>query len=166
MRTAIAVVMAAFVLTACADTSGNSPAAAGGSASASAAPKIYAIGQAMINGAHQSVTVTSFARNYSSGNEFEQPSPGNECVQVNLSLVNGDSTSWQLPLSEMSVISSTGQSYTESFTCGTSSNVDGLAPKGTATAMLLFEVPKGAPLNFTWTPSALNPNSTYQTALK
>lgn len=121
----------------------------------------------MTNDAHQSVTVTAFKRGVSSGNQFEQPSAGHECVETDLALVNGDTTSWSLPLFEMAVVDSNGQSYSSSFTCGGDTNtIQALVPNGRANASLRFEVPTGSALLFTWTPSALNPNSSYQTDLK
>jgi hypothetical protein len=155
------------VLSGCGEAgSGSTPGAANGSPAASAR-KPFAVGQAMTNDAHQSVTVTAFKRGVSTGNEFLTPAAGRECVQTDLALVNGDSTSWSLPLFEMAVVDANGQSYSASFTCGgDSSTIQALIPKGKANTSIRFEVPTGGALLFTWTPSALNPNSTYQTDLK
>jgi hypothetical protein len=122
----------------------------------------------MKNDAGQTVTVASFQRNVAVANEFEQPTAGNECVSVSLTLVNGASTPWTLPLFEMAIVDANGQSHSQAIgTCGGSgASIDSLVPNGHASSTLLFEVPKGTTLAFTWTPSVLNPNSNYQTALK
>jgi len=158
--------LTAVAMSACADTgSGSIPGAAG--SPAASARKPFAVGQTMTNDAHQSVTVVAFKRGVSTGNEFLQPSAGHECIQTDLALVNGDSTSWSFPLMEMAIVDANGQSYSSSFNCGgDTSTIESLIPKGKANASLRFEVPTGSALIFTWTPSALNPNSTYQTDLK
>lgn len=135
------------------------------SPSSTARPKA-SVGQAMKNDANQTVTVVSFKRGVSSGNEFLKPSPGNECVQVNLAFVNGDSHPWMLPLSEMAVVDANGQSHSESFSCGSSATIDSLIPNGKATATLFFETPVGSTLDLRWTPNILNANSYYDTSLK
>jgi hypothetical protein len=139
----------------------------GSSASSSPHP-VAAVGQPMKNDAGQTVTVASFQRNVAVTNQFEQPTAGNECVSVNLTLVNGGSIKWTLPLFEMAIVDANGQSHSQAIgTCGGSgTSIDSLIPTGHANATLLFEVPKGSTLAFTWTPNALNPNSNYQTALK
>jgi len=137
-------------------------------APASAARSGTAVGQAMRNGAGQTVTVSSFTLNVPIANEFEQPSAGNQCVSVNLALVNGDSSPWSLPLYEMAIVDANGQTHSQAIgTCGGGgSSIDSLVPKGRASSTLLFEAPTAGALTFMWTPSALNPNSNYQTPLK
>jgi hypothetical protein len=167
MRRAMVVAAAAFLtffVTAADSCSGGG----GGSTSASATHSVAAVGQPMKNDAGQSVTVVSFKRNVTVTNQFEQPSPGDECVSVSLTLLNGASTPWSIPLYEMAVVDANGQSHTEAaVTCGGgTASISSLIPNGHANATLLFDVPKDSAITFTWTPSALNPNSNYQTALK
>jgi hypothetical protein len=167
MRRAMVVAAAAFLtffVTAADSCSGGG----GGSTSGSAAHSVVAVGKPMKNDAGQSVTVASFQRNVAVTNQFEQPTAGNECVSVTLTLLNGSSTSWSLPLYEMAVVDANGQSYSEAaVTCGGgTASISSLIPNGHANATLFYDVPKGSTLTFTWTPSSLNPNSNYQTALK
>jgi hypothetical protein len=154
-------------------SSTGQPAASGApSAAASAAPSaassVKAVGQAMKNDAGQTVTVSSFKLNVPVTNQFEQPATGNQCVSVNMALFNGDSSPWSLPLFEMAIVDANGQSHSQAIaTCGGgATSIDSLIPNGRANTSLLFEVPTSGALEFTWTPSALNPNSNYQTALK
>ena len=130
-------------------------------------PKLYAVGQTMTNGAHQTVTVTAFAQNVTPS-EFSTPSPGDQCISVQVTIVNGDSSPWDLPLYELTVVDASGQSYDSysSFDCQTSSSIDSLVPGGHATATLYFEVPSAGRLILQWTPNSLNPSSNYNTELK
>jgi len=134
---------------------------------ASSGPKTYAVGQIMTNGAHQTVTVTAFSAN-SPASGFSTPSPGDMCVQVTVSLRNGDSTPWLDPLDELAVVDASGQSYDDlAFDCaGTSDSIDSLVVGGTAAGALYFEVPATGKLTLQWTPSMLNGTSTYNTLLK
>ncbi len=126
----------------------------------------FQIGQTMTNGAHQTVTVTSFTPN-SPASEFSTPNPGDQCVQINVSLKNGDSNPWLGPLDELAVVDAEGQSYDDlAFDCqGTSSEIDSLVVGGHAQAVLFFEVPATGKLTLQWTPSIFNANSTYNTLL-
>jgi nitrous oxide reductase accessory protein NosL len=166
----LAIVATGAVLAACGGAdNGNAPAAASGSSGATAAfhaPAISAVGQTMTNGAKQTVTVVSFKRGVPP-DQYMTATAGQEGLQVNLSLVNGDSSPWTLPLYEIAVVDANGQSHSVDIgTYGTSSSVDALVSGGKAQATMFFEVPVGSALLLTWTPSALNPNSTFQTALK
>ncbi|MGC1183843.1 MAG: DUF4352 domain-containing protein [Candidatus Dormiibacterota bacterium] len=127
----------------------------------------FKIGQTMTNGAHQTVTVTSFTPN-SPASEFSTPNPGDQCVQINVSLRNGDSSPWLDPLDELAVVDGEGQSYDDlAFDCqGTSSEIDSLVVGGQAQAVLFFEVPAAGKLTLQWTPSIFNANSNYNTLLK
>lgn len=129
--------------------------------------KFYAVGQTMTNGAHQTVKVTAFAQGVAAS-AFSTPSPGDECVEVQVALFNGDSLPWDLPLYELTVVDASGQSYDSfsSLDCPISSSIDSLVPKGRAPATLYFEVPVSGRLLLQWTPSALNPTSVYNTELK
>lgn len=129
--------------------------------------QFYAIGHAMTNGAHQKVTVTAFAQGVAAS-EFSTPSPGDQCVEVQVTLFNGDSSPWDLPLYELTVVDASGQSYDSysSLDCPSSTSIDSLVPKGRAPAALYFEVPVSGRLLLEWTPSALNPTSVYKTELK
>lgn len=130
-------------------------------------PKVFAVGQTMTNGAHQTVTVTSFIPN-SPVSQYSTPNPGDECVQVNVALRNGDSSPWLDPLDELAVVDASGQTYDDSaFDCaGTSDSIDSLIAGGTATATLYFEVPATGKLTLQWTPNMFNANSVYNTELK
>ena len=140
------------------------------SASASSTPKrpkLYAVGQSMTNGAHQKVTVTAFAQGVAPS-EFSTPSPGDQCVSVTVTLSNGDSLPWELPLYELTVVDAAGQSYDSysSFDCPSSDSIDSLVPGGHATGTLYFEVPSSGRLLLQWTPNSLNATSNYNTELK
>ena len=130
-------------------------------------PKVYAVGQTMTNGAHQRVTVTAFAQGVAAS-AFSTPSPGDQCVSVQVALFNGDSSPWDLPLYELTAVDANGQSYDSysSFDCPSSDSIDSLVPGGRASATLYFEVPLSGRLLLQWTPSSLNPNSVYNTELK
>jgi hypothetical protein len=130
-------------------------------------PKLYAVGKGMTNGAHQKVTVTAFAQGVAPS-AYSTPSPGDQCVSVQAALVNGDSSPWELPLFELTVVDASGQSYDSysSLDCPSSDSIDSLVPGGHAAATLYFEVPVSARLLLQWTPSALNPDSVYNTELK
>jgi hypothetical protein len=130
-------------------------------------PKLYAVGQAMTNGAHQKVTVTAFAQGVAPS-AYSTPSPGDQCVSVQVALLNGDSSPWELPLYELTVVDASGQSYDSysSLDCPSSDSIDSLVPGGRAAATLYFEVPLSGRLLLQWTPSALNPDSVYNTELK
>ena len=129
--------------------------------------KVYAVGQTMTNGANQTVTVTAFAQGVAAS-ELGTPNPGDQCVSVQMKLVNGDSSPWLLPLSELTAVDASGQSYDSysSFDCPTSTSVDSLVHGGSASATLYFEVPLSGKLLLQWTPSALNATSVYNTELK
>ena len=130
-------------------------------------PKLYAVGKAMTNGAHQTVTVSAFAQGVAPS-AYSTPSPGDQCVSVQVALFNGDSSPWQLPLYELTVVDASGQSYDSysSLDCPSSDSIDSLVPGGHAAATLYFEVPLAGRLLLQWTPSALNPDSVYNTELQ
>jgi hypothetical protein len=133
----------------------------------SSGPKVYAVGQTMTNGAHQTVTVTAFAQGVAAS-EFSTPSPGDQCVSVLVAVFNGDTSPWDLPLYELTAVDASGQSYDSysSFDCPSSTSIDSLVPGGRAPATLYFEVPLSGKLLLQWTPSTLNPTSVYNTELK
>jgi flagellar basal body L-ring protein FlgH len=133
----------------------------------SSGPKLYAVGKAMTNGAHQTVTVTAFTQAVAAS-EFSTPSPGDQCVSVQVAVFNGDSSPWDLPLDELTVVDASGRSYDSysSFDCPSSDSIDSLVPGGRAPATLYFEVPLSGKLLLQWTPSILNPTSVYNTELK
>lgn len=133
----------------------------------SSGPKVYAVGQTMTNGAHQTVTVTAFAQGVAAS-EFSTPSPGDQCVSVLVAVFNGDTSPWDLPLYELTVVDASGQSYDSygSLDCPSSDSIDSLVPGGRAPATLYFEVPLSGRLLLQWTPSTLNPNNVYNTELK
>ena len=140
------------------------------SASASSTPKgpkLYAVGQTMTNGAHQTVTVTAFAQGVTPS-AYSTPTPGDQCISVQVAVFNGDSSPWDLPLDELTAVDASGQSYDSysSFDCPSGSSIDSLVPGGRASGTLYFEVPLSGRLLLQWTPSVLNPNSVYNTELK
>lgn len=130
-------------------------------------PKVYAVGQTMTNGAHQRVTVTTFAQGVAPS-VYSTPSPGDQCVSVQVELFNRDSSPWDLPLYELTVVDASGQSYDSysSLDCPSSTSIDGLVPGGRGAATLYFGVPLSGRLTLQWTPSALNATSVYDTELK
>jgi hypothetical protein len=168
---AIGVALLAIGISACASTGTPNPTSstkAHVSPSRSpSGPKLYAVGKAMTNGAHQTVTVTAFAQGVAPS-AYSTPSPGDQCVSVQVALFNGDSSPWDLPLYELTVVDASGQSYDSysSLDCPSSTSVDALVPGGRATATLYFEVPLSGKLILQWTPSALNATSVYNTELK
>ncbi|HVC24042.1 MAG TPA: DUF4352 domain-containing protein [Candidatus Dormibacteraeota bacterium] len=133
----------------------------------SSGPKLYAVGKAMTNGAHQKVTVIAFAQAVAPS-AYSTPNPGDQCVSVRVALFNGDSSPWELPLYELTAVDASGQSYDSysSLDCPSSTSIDSLVPRGRASATLYFEVPLSGKLLLQWTPSALNPDSVYNTELK
>jgi hypothetical protein len=154
----------------CANTGGS--AAGGGNAvssdsSGGGVSAAVALGTAMKSKDGKSVTVTKFTPNFSTGNEFETPDPGKECVQVTLALSNGSSSEWSLPLSEIGVVDSTGQKYSAfgSMNCGSGDNIDSIVAGGHANASLTFQVPANSPLNLTWVPNSLE-DQVYQAKLR
>lgn len=169
----LAVWLSACGATPAVHTGGTQPSA---SATPKATPKAtakatpsgnYTVGQTMVNGANQKVTVTSVTQN-TAPSAYSTPSPGDQCLEVQVSIYNGDSSPWTEPLLELSVIDASGQSYDSlsSFDCQTSSSIDSLVPGGHATAVLYFEVPSTGKLTLQWTPNIFNPNSNYNTLLE
>lgn len=130
------------------DTSGGN--AAGSSGNNGSGVKTVAQGQPMTDSNGKSVTVTSVQHGYSTGNQFEVPAAGNECVRVGVSLTNGSKDEWLLPMSDLSVVDASGQKYTEGSNCGLSTDISSLVAGGHATGFIGFEVPKGSALNFTF----------------
>jgi hypothetical protein len=168
---AIGAALLAIGISACASTaspSPTSPTQATVSPSPSpSAPKVYTVGQTMLNGAHQTVTVTAFTQGVTPS-EFSTPSPGDQCVSAQLQLFNGDSSPWDLPLYELTAVDASGQSY-DSYSyldCPSGTSIDSLVPGGRASATLYFEVPLAGKLILQWTPNSLNPTSVYNTELK
>lgn len=160
-------------ISACASTTNPPPAptthatASPNSSPTPGGPKVYAVGQTMTNGAHQTVTVTDFSQGVAPS-QYSTPSPGDQCVSVQVSLVNGDSSPWLLPLYELTAVDASGQSYDSysSLDCPSGSSIDSLVPGGHASGTLYFEVPTSGKLILQWTPNALNSTSVYNTQLK
>jgi hypothetical protein len=113
----------------------------------------------------KTVTVKAFKRKYRSGNQFEVPAKGKECVRVTFALVNGGTSEWSLPSFELSVVDSNGQKYTSSFTCGSGDDINAIVAGGKATDNEIYEVPLGIGLNATWVPNSFE-STVLQTALK
>jgi hypothetical protein len=121
----------------------------------------------MTNGAHQTVTVTTFAQGVPPS-QYSTPTTGDQCISVQVELFNGDSSPWDLPLYELTAVDASGQSYDSysSLDCPSGSSIDSLVPGGHAPATLYFEVPLSGRLILQWTPSAFNATSVYNTELK
>jgi hypothetical protein len=110
------------------------------------------------------VTVLTFKRGFSTGNEFEIPKPGNEYVQVTYALSNGSKSEWSQPLFEISLIDANGQKHQQTFVTGQSS-VDSLIAGGKAPSVTqVYEVPVGAAVDAAWTPNIFE-NTVLQTSL-
>jgi hypothetical protein len=133
-------------------------------ASAPAKPQKFSVGQPMLASDGRSVTVVSFQRGFSTGNDFEQPKSGNEFVEVTYKLVNNSSSEWMGPTSDLSLIDANGQKYNLSYVTA-DGNVDGLAAQGHVDAVKqVYEVPHGTALDVVWQPNVVE-NAYYQTAL-
>jgi len=145
---------------------GTGGTAAGGAAAGSpAAVKPVAVGTAMKDSSGESVTVVSFKRGFSTGNEFDVPKAGDEYVQVTYKLVNGSSSEWTLPLSELTLIDANGQKYNEAFVSSGEDTIDSLAAGGHADAAHdVYEVPTGTAIDVVWQPNLFE-TTVYQTAL-
>lgn len=115
----------------------------------------------------KTVSVKSFQKDYRSHSMFFAPGEGKECVLVSVLLENSSKDEWIFPLFGLSVVDDAGQKYSMTLTCGDNTDVDVLVAGGRADAMILFEVRKDAPLNFTFEPKP-NPltDEVYQTALQ
>lgn len=154
--------VALVLLAACGGTGGTAADGSGGTSSTTA--KAYTVGTAMTSDSH-SVTVTAFKRNYSSGNMFEKPAKGKECVRVSYALKNSSSNEWSDPLFEIAVVDANGQKYNASFTCGPNGDVSSLVAGGHASTTQLYEVTKGVALDVAWSPNLFD-SSVLQTPLK
>jgi hypothetical protein len=146
-------------------TGGTPPGGGNSGAAGSPSQRIVAVGTPMVSSTGKTVTVTAFKRNYSSGNSFEVPAAGKECVQVTFVLVNGSKTEWTLPTFELNVLDSNGQKYDISFICGQSDDISSLVAGGHATVNEVYEVPAGIALDATWKPNIFL-DAVFQTTLK
>ena len=135
------------------------------SGSPSSTQKIYAVGHTMKYSDGRSVTVVSFKRGFSTGNEFDTPNAGDEYVQVTYSLVNGSSSEWTEPLFELSLVDSNGQKYQEASVSAGDDTVDSLVAGGHADAVRqVYEVPQGIGVDAVWQPNMFE-STVYQTKL-
>ena len=158
--------LVAFALTAdTCNTSGGTP--AGQSASASGTVTV-AVGSPMKASSGEQVTVNTFAAGVPNPGGFETLPAGQQCVKVSVSIKNGSSNEWLLPLSEMTVVDSNGQKYDADNGLGTcpngTSTISSLVAGGNATADLVYKVPSSGALNFNWSPALAG--TVYQTTLK
>src|SRR6266851_7254341 len=143
---------------ACGGAGGVAPSGNTGQAS----PSIVAVGQPMKADDGRLVTVVSFKRSYSTGNQFEAPSQGHEFVLVVYKLVNGSGHEWSLPTAELSVLDANGQKYDET---PWGDNVSSLVAGGHADAVkVIYEVPTGIALDVVWQPDIFS-GTVYQTTL-
>jgi hypothetical protein len=137
----------------------------GGSAAGTTTTKTFTVGQAMVDSDGRSVTVLSFKRKYSTGNQFDKPDAGKELVLVTFGLSNGSKSEWSLPLYELNVVDANGQKYTSGITTG-QDRVDSLVAGGKAPKVKqIYEVPTGSALDVTWVPNMFE-KTVFQTALK
>ena len=60
----------------------------------------------------ESVTVTATITKALDPSGFETVTPGQKCVGVTVAVVNGASSEWIFPLSEISIVDANGQKYT------------------------------------------------------
>jgi Domain of unknown function (DUF4352) len=129
------------------DTTGGNPAGSGSGNNSGVVT--VAQGQPM-NSDGKVVTITGVQRGFATGNQFETPNPGQECLKVNVSLANNSGNEWLLPLSDLSVVDNKGQKYTFTLNCGTGSTIDSLVAHGKATGTVVYEVPVGSPIDLTF----------------
>lgn len=154
-----------FILTAdTCNVTGGTPA---GSTSTPGGTITVASGQPMKDSNGESVTVTATLTTVLDPSGFETVMPGQKCVGVTVNVVNGSSTEWLLPLSEISIVDASGQKYTSDNgigTCLSSSTVDSLVAGGHASGSVYFEAPSAGALDVNWTPSDLS-GQVFQTPL-
>lgn len=139
-----------------------------GVAAASAAPEpdIVPLGTPMRARDGKQMTVVAFGLAPPSGNEFETPSPGRQCVQATLALVNGSTVEWMLPIFDLGVVDASGQKYdATSFNCLRTDDVQSIVARGRVTARARFEVPRGSSLNLSWVPNPFE-TEVHQTKLR
>jgi len=161
LLTSLGVGIALLTLAACG--AGGSPASGSSNAGTSTQTKVT-VGQAMKSSEGETVTVLSFKRSFATGNQFEAPAAGNEFVQVTYALFNGSNAEWTLPLSELGLVDANGQKYSIAF-AAPQSNVDSLIAGGKAPKVTqVYEVPKGAAVDVTWTPNMFE-STVFQTPL-
>jgi hypothetical protein len=154
-----------FILTA--DTCNLSGGAPAGSTSTPGGTITVASGQRMKDTNGESVTVTATITKALDPSGFETVTPGQKCVGVTVAVVNGASSEWIFPLSEISIVDANGQKYTSDnglVTCLSSSTIDTLVAGGHASGNVYFEVPSAGALDVNWTPSDLS-GQVFQTPL-
>lgn len=134
------------------DTSGGAPAG-----SSSTAVATVTKGQPMTASSGESVTVTTYTPGVTDPNAISTSAPGQQCVKVSVSIKNGSTSEWTLPMSETSIVDASGQKYTSDNGIGTcpsgTSMISSLVAGGSATADLVFQVPSTGALDFNWTPT-------------
>lgn len=142
------------------DTSGGSVA---GSSSTGSGVHNVAQGRPMNDGG-DTVTVT--------GTQVVQPmdgltvDAGKECLKVTVNLANASGNEWNLPLSDLTAVDSSGQSYTDDFTCGSdSTSINSLVSGGHATGAVTYQVPASGALNLVLN-TDLGISGVYQTPLR
>ena len=87
-----------------------------------------------------SVTNTKF----SSGDEWDKPSTGNEFIIITLKIVNNSETNISYSPFDWKILNSNGQLADEAFTTFNDDSLDSgeLVPGGKASGTIVFEVPK------------------------
>lgn len=105
----------------------------------------YAVGD-VIKFDDKEVTVTNVKRNYNTGNEFSRPKSGKEFVKVTVKVRNKSDNTISIDLSDFKIQDSNGVIDTYSaptFSLEDELETTQLAPEGTITGSIIFEVPKG-----------------------
>ncbi len=106
--------------------------------------KEYKVGETVMVNNH-ALTVTNVQRNYSTGNKYMAPGSGNEFIKVTLKLENKSSGNINVNSYDFKVQDGNGSaSYPKSPTYALDDKFDSaqLAPNGSKTGSLVFEVPK------------------------
>jgi Domain of unknown function (DUF4352) len=146
-----------FLLTA--DTCNFTGGAPAGTTSTPGGTITVAKGQPMTDSNGESVTVTATRTNAVDPAGYTKPPAGEECVGVTVTVKNGSTTEWLLPLYEISIVDAAGQKYTADGglgTCLSSDSIDSLVAGGHGTGSVYFEVPSTGALDVNWTPADLS----------
>ncbi|HXC75514.1 MAG TPA: DUF4352 domain-containing protein [Candidatus Acidoferrum sp.] len=155
-----------FLLTAdTCNVSGGTPA---GSIPTPGGTITVAVGRPMTDTNGESMTVAAFKASPVDPNGFETLPPGRQCVAITVTIKNGSSSEWIFPLSEVSVVDSTGQKCdaldVNSGACHSSDSIDSLVAGGHGTGTVYYAVPKAGALDVNWTPSDFS-GQVFQTAV-
>jgi len=155
-----------FILTA--DTCNVTGGAPAGSSSTPGGTITVAKGHAMTDSNGESVTVTGFSTKGVDPSGFLPLPAGKECLGISVTVKNGSSTEWTLPLSEVSVVDASGQKYdglsSDNAACLNSTSIDSLVAGGSGAGTVYLAVPSAGALDVNWSPSDLS-GQVFQTPL-